>query len=308
MNAQRSNFVLSTFDDIEYRALNRLNKAKVNGQFQGELLYSINRDAFCSFCVSQDLIRLSTSEEDKKLMSLTNLKVYLQKHHAKVSGKKQDLINRIDSIDPSFFGKNYYILTDKGNTLLREYWELRANLRIRSAEELLLLKLDRCNIPFFVYNEQRKLLSSCYSENDVIWGILNTQVLDYSFQKNYVSLRETYLNMALILEEDKMYDRAFEYFCLTICFDLNGYSVSGKPQLIQWLANRLFCLRQYYSDGIPELVYSQCLIDKLYFSKENFVSLVNEIISTKKYLSFSECNDLVLKYAFPVPKDPAVDI
>ena len=295
-NIQRSDFALKSFDDIEYRALNRLNKSKVNGQFQGELFCKINRAAFCSFCISQDLIRLSTNKEDKKLIPIKDLKVFLQKHHARTSGKKQDLIERVDSIDSSFFGKHYYILTDKGSEFLHEYWDLRAELNTRSAEELLLLKLNRCNITFPAYYKLRKKLSSCYPDNDVIWSLLNDQVLEYSFQKNYASLRETYLNMALILEEDKMYDHAFEYFGMTICFDLNGYSVSEKPQLIPWLATRLICHYEYCSDAMLRVIYSQCRINKLFFSEENFISLINEVVSSKRYLSYIECDNLVLKY------------
>ena len=257
MNTTKSNFNLSSFSDIEYRALNRLNKSKIDEDFQGELYITINRTAFCNFCISQGLIRLSTNAEDQKLLTMSVYKAYLREHHLKVSGNKQELIDRINNFDSSFFGKRHYILTDKGKEFLYSFWASRESHPIPSPEEQLRSKLNNYNIPMSVYNKRKELFSSCYSENDVIWNIFNDRILEYFFQSKYTSLRETYLNMALLLEDDKMYDKAFRYFCMTICFDVNGYSGLNKPTLISWIANRLFYLRQYYSEVLPSITYSQ---------------------------------------------------
>ena len=301
MNTTKSNFNLSSFSDIEYRALNRLNKSKIDEDFQGELYITINRTAFCNFCISQGLIRLSTNAEDQKLLTMSVYKAYLREHHLKVSGNKQELIDRINNFDSSFFGKRHYILTDKGKEFLYSFWASRESHPIPSPEEQLRSKLNNYNIPMSVYNKRKELFSSCYSENDVIWNIFNDRILEYFFQSKYTSLRETYLNMALLLEDDKMYDKAFRYFCMTICFDVNGYSGLNKPTIISWIANRLFYLRQYYSEVLPSITYSQCLFDKQYCSEENFSALINELVTAEKALSNEKCEMLLQKYIFYEP-------
>ena len=133
-----------------------------------------------------------------------------------------------------------------------------------------------------IYNKHRQLFPPCYSDNDVIWNIFNDRILEYSFQSKYTDLRETYLNMALLLEDDKMYVKAFSYFCMTICFDINGYSRLNQPTLIAWIANRLFYLRKHYSEVLPSIIYSQCLFNKQYCSEENFSALISDLVTAEK--------------------------
>lgn len=190
MNTVKSNFSLNSFSDIEYRALNRLKNAKIDEDFQGELNLTIHRPSFCDFCISEGLIRLSTSTEDQKLLTIAVYKTYLHEHHLKVSGNKQELINRINNFDSSFFGKKHYILTDKGKELLYSFWDSRENRPTLAPEERLKSKLNKYNIPMSIYNKHRQLFPPCYSDNDVIWNIFNDRILEYSFQSKYTDLRE----------------------------------------------------------------------------------------------------------------------
>ena len=301
MNTVKSNFSLNSFSDIEYRALNRLKNAKIDEDFQGELNLTIHRPSFCDFCISEGLIRLSTSTADQKLLTIAVYKTYLHEHHLKVSGNKQELINRINNFDSSFFGKKHYILTDKGKELLYSFWDSRENRPTLAPEERLKSKLNKYNIPMSIYNKHRQLFPPCYSDNDVIWNIFNDRILEYSFQSKYTDLRETYLNMALLLEDDKMYVKAFSYFCMTICFDINGYSRLNQPTLIAWIANRLFYLRKHYSEVLPSIIYSQCLFNKQYCSEENFSALISDLVTAEKAFSNEECKILLQKYAFSNP-------
>ena len=95
-NNCQSTFSLDAFSDIEYRALNRLNKSNIDDQFFGELSVRIDRKAFCDFCLSKHLIRFSSPAEDEKLTTIKECKKFLQSESLKTSGSKTELVNRIN--------------------------------------------------------------------------------------------------------------------------------------------------------------------------------------------------------------------
>ena len=111
-----------TFSDDEYKALNRLKNAQVGKKFTGLLSMQVDYDSFCDYCLEDDLIRLSTPEEDKALIKLEECKDFLREHSLKVSGRKAELIQKIDEYQPSFFGAHHYILTEKALQLLKSHW------------------------------------------------------------------------------------------------------------------------------------------------------------------------------------------
>lgn len=286
------------FKDIEYRALNKLKNSHIQDTFSGLLSLEIDRKEFCKLCLSKELIRYSNAEEDKKLITVNECKDFLRSNSMKVSGKKAELIQRIDIFSPDFFGKKYYIVTDKGMSFLHRHWEQRTLDNFKTDQDIHCLKLNKYHISESEFNDFKRDLPFAPFDNDVIWGILNDRTLKYSYSASYSDLRENYLNMALLLEEEQHRERALEYFLMVICFDINGYSSLGKPELIQGIAERIYRSRIYYSEDIAVVAYSQSQINKSYFSEDMFLSLVNDIVSSESHISYEQTKDILSAYLF----------
>ena len=297
-NNCQSTFSLDAFSDIEYRALNRLNKSNIDDQFFGELSVRIDRKAFCDFCLSKHLIRFSSPAEDEKLTTIKECKKFLQSESLKTSGSKTELVNRINERFSYFFGAKHFVLTEYGHTFLQAYWDRRAQDNILSSEEDLQKKLTKYEITKVEYNSFRNGITTFIpSTNDVIWGILNQRTLTYFFSKNYPALRNNYLAIALLLCEEKNHD-ALQYFLITICFDVNGYSLpSGKPHLVSWIAEIVYSLREEYSTVIASVAYSQCIIAKI-ISEHDFISMIEEITIAPCRPTYIDCSNILGHY-FP---------
>lgn len=113
---------LSNFENIHYRALNKLKKSKVGAGFQGQISTLIDYEKFCSYCFQEGLIRYSTPAEDQDLFTISEYKFFLQNMGLKISGNKKELAQRILEASPSFFGQKHIMLTDTGNRVLGEHW------------------------------------------------------------------------------------------------------------------------------------------------------------------------------------------
>lgn len=290
-----------SIDDLYYRALNRLKNAKVNGCFEGELSIKINRNNFCNYCLLKDLIRYSTVEEDMELITISECKEFLKANSLKTTGTKPELVHRIVLSEPSFFGAKHYIITTKGLDILQHFWKLRALLNAQTPEEIFRKKIKKYDISYQKYLDTKNEIPFKASVNDVIWGILNERTLEYSYKKSYMDLRNNYFNMGCLLEEEKTYDRALEYFLMATCFDVNGYklqdfAITHGPTLTRGLANRIYYLRSHYSPDIAQIAYSQCNIEKYYFTEMTFVELINDIVTSDHRLSYAEANELIQKY------------
>lgn len=286
------------FGDVEYRALNKLRNSRIQDAFSGELSILVDRDKFCKLCLSENLIRYSNAEEDKKLITANECKEFLRSHSMKVSGKKEELVQRIEVVAPCFWGNKHYIITDKGMSFLRRHWHQRALNNVKTEQDIHNLKLSKYQISESEFNIAKTKIPFDAFDNDVIWSILNDRTLKYSFSKSFAKLRDNYLNMALLLEEEHRYSKALEYFSMVICFDINGYSAFSKPYLIPWIADRVYFLRPHYENTIAEVAYSQCFLKKAYFSEAAFISLINEIVSSEERITPDKAKKLLEKYMF----------
>lgn len=291
-----------TWDDIHYRALNKLKNARTNDNFSGELSMRIDRPKFCDFCLSKNLIRYSTPEEDMELISITECKEFLKKNHLRITGRKADLVQRIFLYDSSFFGSKHYVITETGINTLHKYWELRKLQNNQPEESILDRKLKKYNISLKKYLIVQKELPYSPPINDVVWAILNERTLEYSFNKSYYDLRNNYLNMALLLEEETKYIQALQYFLMVICFDVNGYNFEyqqfgqiGRPNLVHWICDRVYYLRSYYCQSISIVAYSQCQIKKLYCTEINFITLIDDIVNSYKRIDCDKTKELLKK-------------
>ncbi len=286
------------FGDLEYRALNKLKNSKINDEPNGGVFLIIDRKDFCQLCLSQELIRYSSIEEDKQLTTVNECKDFLRANSMKISGKKAELTQRISEKDPSFFGNRHYIITEKGMNLLQNHWDEQTKICLNNLthQNVLLQKLKKYEITQGEFDAYKGSLPFSPFDNDVIWGILNNRQLKYSISRSFSELRDTYLNMALLLEEEKANDRALEYFLMVICFDINGYSPIRRPVLIGWIAKHIWRLQSNYDTPLGSAAYSQCQIDKIYFSEDKFLSLVNDIVTSKKHISYKQTENWLNKY------------
>lgn len=287
--------LLVNFTDIQYYALESLKNSYIDSNFPDEISALLDRKAFCTYCLSEDLIRFSTPEEDKCLIKVQECKEYLKKASLKVSGNKKELIQRISDFNPTYFGNQHYIITDKGQQLLKNHRTLRKGTST-PAKLSLDQKMQKYSVSYNEFSALKTQIPFSASENDIIWGILNQKVVSNSCISNLSALRDTYLSMALLAEDECNYEQSLEFFIVTICFDVNGHLTDERPQLIQWISNRVFYLRAYYDMNIPTVAYSKCHADKPYFSVNTFTSLIESIISSSAQLSYAECEQLLASF------------
>jgi len=142
------------------------------------------------------------------------------------------------------------------------------------------------------YERMKNSLSFAASPNDIIWGILNARLIAYKRSRSYPSLRKTYYNMALILHKENDYERALEFYCIVLCFDINGFSGLSKPFLGP-ITDDIYRLREHFEPITAEIAYSQCLFYKK-ISEQSFVMLVKDICTDR--LSYGDKQQLLNKY------------
>lgn len=161
----------------------------------------------------------------------------------------------------------------------------------------LIQKLKKYSISRAEFERKKDNLPYVAPDNDVIWAILIARDTKYSLSKSYPQLRDTYWNMAELLNEEKQFVSALEYYCKIICLEINGISHGGVPTLRQGVANRIYFLREHYDSTISSTAYSQLKVTKRYTSEDAFVDLINDICSSSKQLSHYDTQVLIAKHA-----------
>jgi len=115
---------IEEFKDYHYRILRRLAKKPKGSHLSGLNSLQVRFDKFVPLLFEMGLLRLSTYEESIENLTLQKLRDTSKKLGLKVSGRKQELINRIISESSEECVRNIiknldiYILTDLGKEIL----------------------------------------------------------------------------------------------------------------------------------------------------------------------------------------------
>lgn len=115
---------IDAFTDYHYRILRRLAKEPKDSHLSGLNSLQVRFDKFVPLLFKMGLLRLGTYEESIENLTLQKLKDISKKLGLKVSGRKQELINRIISesseecVRKIVNNLDIYILTDLGKEIL----------------------------------------------------------------------------------------------------------------------------------------------------------------------------------------------
>lgn len=117
---------ISEFKEWHYKALRRLNKHPAKEPFSGFLSLEVDMPKFITLAQELDLIDCTIYKESLLFLKNDVLKQILKKYHLKVSGNKQQLVERIlaninelevRSLD---IYSDFYKLTPKGQELIKD--------------------------------------------------------------------------------------------------------------------------------------------------------------------------------------------
>lgn len=278
---------IRNFEDIHFRALNKLNNKPIDYQYDGQLSVYIDTKIFRDYCLDEGLIRLSSPEEDCHLISVKECKDFLRNNNLPISGKKAELIEQISENFPHFFGHKHYILTQYGLALLKTYWDLREKTTFKHPEEIFYLRISKYEISPDEYDEFYNKLPFTPNPNDVIWGILNHRHLELMYTQQYRKMRDNYYGMSLLLEEEKDYTRSLEYLCMVLCIDLSGFNDTtyrtpkGNHLLISVVSRNIYYKREFYDPYMASNAYLLCNLPAHYYTQDEFIQIVEEVVHHK---------------------------
>jgi DNA-binding PadR family transcriptional regulator len=206
---------------IEAIFLERTNGHEVGEGFQGFYEYRYNTDPqkLLKSCIDKDLIEVAGVEKNMRFVKVADLKELLRLKSLKVSGKKEELINRlIENVSRNelekHFSKKYYALTEKGSKYVSEneyavfyhkYQNLSDEVTLKGFENAVMSSDDK---PYY----------------NIAIELLTKALVKRRKEKDWGLFRNVYLNMAGIHEWFDQ-DDLFIIKSIMVCvIDLSGLS------------------------------------------------------------------------------------
>lgn len=173
----------------------------------------------------------SSWHNNVKNATTKELKEILKTEELKVTGNKQELIERVlGNIDADLlertFNKGKYILTDKGNKIIEKNKRLFMSDREKAGNEFAeLTDVEYSQLQVFhKVNEYKRLKNNelsfekGYTKNDILWSIYNRQKNIYIKQRDYVMVGVVYERMCDILDEQKRYEQETHFLICCMYF------------------------------------------------------------------------------------------
>ena len=166
-----------------------------------------------------------------KACNASELKEFLKSQGMKVSGKKDDLVNRIlTEADPSavqsFFTERTYALTPKGKAALE------TNMAIIDAHKDPMMR---------IWDVPEKDLNRPPKTNDERWGEMNLAYMNHVQSGDFGLARNVRFDMAEFLASEGRYLDAINALCSVMTHDLSGVGNNYNHQLfLQAGASNLF--------------------------------------------------------------------
>lgn len=166
--------------------------------------------------IEKGFITIGTIENTLKYESISNLKKQLKLFSLKVSGNKEILVDRLlSNVDSNYlesiFPDKYYQLSPLGQS------ELSENNYIIHIHKNNLADLDIWKANIIANNKNLPLY-------DNIWEYLNRYSLKYYSKKDFGLYRNSRLDMALFLSNEKKYKHALAMISEVIFYDLNSFN------------------------------------------------------------------------------------
>lgn len=215
-----------------------INNKEINITFspRWEFMYELKPKVELAKLLKLEYLTYSSWYDNVKNATTKELKEVLKLEDLKVSGNKQELVERVlGNIDADLlekkFSKRKYALTDKGNKLLEKNKRLFMSDREKAGEEFEELtdsEYKQLQV-FGKVSEYKRLkhnelsFEKGYKKNDILWSIYNMQTLEYLNKKDYVMASIVYYNMYILLYNEESYEKSLDF--LICCLYMREYEI-----------------------------------------------------------------------------------
>lgn len=202
--------------------------------------------------LNQEFLEYGSYSNQLESLKVTELKEILANNNLTPKGKKSDLITQIIESDIKVKDlPKSYILTFKGRETVRDY------------EHIILAHKDKYfDVSSAIFYKSK--FPYPYGYGDLKWAYLGNQTLEYTQNKEFGLLRNTYLAKADHLDKEKKYSNALSHYIVVVLLDAsglsNGYRYYRKP----------FYENVYVTSRIFE--YIKKIIDKESLTKKDYDS------------------------------------
>ena len=281
--------------------VNSNNKVKNNNEYAGYIFYECgiaNPKKYHQQLIRNGYLKEAKTSELLYKFKVDELKKILEENNLKTTGKKAELIDRINDKIPEEklneinFDKDIYILSEKGNSYLENHKDY---IKIHNHPNWQ-IKLEE-------YFETKRKLNFSASFNDVAWSIFNKRMLEFYSKNQYGLQRNNYWNMFQLLIEEKKEKQAFEMIIKVIIYDLSGVDTlrtielyeSGiytKKELLNSYSNiflapgiikELLKLDQFYNDKLIKMIYKQVVLPINFCSESALIELLHAIFDNAMF-------------------------
>jgi len=168
--------------------------------------------------ISKGLLKNPTNIEMLQILTINELKEILKSYDLPVSGKKDNLIDRIIennlALDLLNEREYYYILSDLGNEFLNSHYDY--------------IELHRNQVygvyPKEYFEVKKRLLKQYNSCNfsDCIWNVFQERLFRYSKNRDYLQLYFTYEHMADLTNKEGQSNVAVNFYLKCVIYELCG--------------------------------------------------------------------------------------
>lgn len=233
--------------------------------------YTINPAKMHKELIDEGLLEPASTEDKFNSLTIPELKDILRAHSLKLSGKKQDLINRLieNAVEPPDI--DMYSLSLEGKDFLDEnsLWiDFHKNAPM--------------NIDIKEYKKEwdhLKMRGNNPDFNDIIWNI-SKRNLDYASKHNkYSEYRINMQNIFNIYDNQENYPEAVKAAIIICCIDLSGLDDCNSelpnflsyPFLAPYFIEYISKYMEYYSRGIVEEIYNGLFLNKGRFNSNQLI-------------------------------------
>lgn len=222
-----------------------INNKNINESFspRWEFQYEIKPKIEVEKLLKLEYITYSCWNDNIKNATIEELKEVLKTEDLKVSGNRQELIERVlgnigvDLLERRF-KEEKYVLTDKGRKIIEKNKNLFASEREKAGkeyEELADAEYKQLQA-FHKVNEYKRLkhnelsFEKGYTKNDILWSIYNRQKDIYIRQKDYIMVGVVYDCMCNILDKQEKYEQEIHF--LICCMYFKVYEMLPSDGII----------------------------------------------------------------------------
>lgn len=220
--------------------------------------------------------------------TIPQLKEVLKENDLKVTGKKQELAERVlGNIDTDYlerkFNKKLFSLTFAGEQLIKNN-----NLYIINKKKNYMLTNKEIKDAYMLGDE--------YSDSDRLWSILNKRNITFPSQKKWSSYRSNLLNIGELLFQENKYEQSLQFYVAVFIIDLSGLTEDNYVNDIDSLfvargiiksIKSLISLCEYKTEDVMNLISGNVFCSVLPFRYYSNSTLVKILLDCLNDIEFS---------------------